>query len=284
MTQFTRKKSPNDDITAHLKAFQFQDYPVEIKGSSMLKHTKYFGDYDLYSYIGKAHHFHTHLSDKATIDEIYDAFSNIFNELSHVPHMYFVGFKIGDNQSNFTEISKPEELTSRTFIKMFKKYHPVDYVQLDYITYVNDRFIAMTSDYYFRKTTTETRLMNDLQGAIESNINKGNYYKVLKRIFNMFQVRYDNGKKFDTKKLEMICDFFNSSVGNEAVTSSNLKALSTISKLYKNDKEVRELVMKNLIKLGFPKSMKVEKMEAKAKQLDDNINEKSRKIYFDILQ
>jgi len=283
MKYFERKDKPDDNINHYLNAFQFKEYPVNIKGSSMLAENKYFGDYDLYSYIGNFHHYTTHITKAHTVDELYQEFTNILNNLGTIKDSFFVEFKVGNAEGEHEIIHHLEKFTKQKFKSLLEKFKPLDFIQIEYINYIGDRFITMTSDYFFHTKPTYTKTIKDLKTAIESLLEKGNYYKVLKRLFNMFQTKAEHNKKFEKHNVKYLVDFFNSKIGQMVVVEANLKAILKVRELYVKNPRVLELSKLNLKKLGYKQNDNLNTIRKNINLLNTIINVESKKIFVETL-
>lgn len=283
MEYFKRKDKPDDNIDNYLTAFQFKEYKVNIKGSSMLENNKYFGDYDLYSYLGNHKHYHTTITEEHTIDELYEEFMKIIHNVSNIKHSYFVEFKMGNPDGDFEVVENIKKLTKTKFKKMLKAFKPLDFVQIEYINFINDRFITMTSDYFFKNPPKHNKILEDLTTAIKSLIEKENYYKVLKRVFNIYQSKHENKHKYSKDNLKYIVEFFNSSVGRMSVVEANLKAIIKVKKAYPRNKEVKKLSQQNLKNIGYKSTSTIQQLEKDVESLNKEINKEAKELFVNVI-
>ena len=291
-TYFERKPHPDDKLDDYIKSFQFKEYEVGIKGSSMMKNLKYYGDYDLYSYVGKVHKYVTHIKNTYNTDVLKDEIIKIIQDTSSIEDTYFISLKLGnsDKSSIISTTGRAKGVQTSDvplqFIKAYKEVSPIEFIQLEYITYLNNRFIAITSDYFFRKDTPESKVLSDLKSAIKSNIEKDNYFKVLKRIFNIFQLKYEHNDKYDVDKLTILCEFFNSGIGKSAVTSSNLKTIALLLTAYPSFSSDVESVKKlklNMKNIGVSYTSNVKTIMKRSEALDKVINTASKELYNNLI-
>lgn len=278
---FEKKDKPDDNLDVYLKSFQFKDYEVNIKGSSMLKYNKYFGDYDLYTYIGKHNKYTTYITKTTTIDELFDEFLKIIKNTINIKDSYFIEFKIG-NESDTIILTKIKEITLKKFTSIIKKFKELKYIQIEFINFVNDRFITMTSDYFFYAKPSFTILQKDLKDGIIKFLERGDYYKVLKRIFNTYQIKHEFNKKYDKNNVQYISDIFNSSLGKMVVVLSNLRCIIKLRQQYSHNERVKELCKKNLKYIGYKSNSTMKMIKGDEKELYENINTESQKLFISL--
>jgi hypothetical protein len=280
MNFFETKTKTKDDINEYMNCLKFKDSDINIKGSSIIKNFKYFGDYDVFTYVGDYHKYTTHIKYRNNFLELYNEFKKILNSMENINNTYLAGFKIGNEKGDNILV---KNFNKKNFKNDLKKVKPYTYIQLEYYTFLNGRFIALTSDYYFTKKAIDKKIMSDLTSSIESLIDKGKYYKILKRFFNIYQLRDKNKKKYNKKNLEIIVDFFNSEYGKKYVVLQNIAIIIEIIKNFKLTHELKKLIKINLKNIGLKENMKLKDMEAKKEELENELNMAAKDILLNLI-
>ena len=118
----------------------------------------------------------------------------------------------------------------------------MDFIKLDLVLYIDYRFIEVSCIYKFSSHfPDEVRSLHD---DIKEYLKEHNYFKALKRIFNLAAID-DN-----FEMLFKLINFFNSGTGYQYTIYSNLEAIEKLQHFY-NDKITIERIKNNLKTLGL---------------------------------
>ena len=185
--------------------------------------------------------------------------------------------------SNFVGGKKKGSLKSHNYrdkTAFISAFRNVDYIKKDFIVRIKNVFKELSIIYSFsKKEPANATLAHDLNTEIEDNIQGGNYYKALKRLFSLYKVEEKNKDQLPLSR------FFNSYVGKVYEMVSNLKALQLLLSKYE-DRETEKKVKINMKDLHLvPRIDLIDKyMEAyqaiiqrEAKILWDRIGKKDTK-------
>jgi hypothetical protein len=201
----------------------------KIIGSSILKHTKYFNDYDLNNYFkGNS----TNILNKIT-----NHFKTLFKESYKNLNTWITDFKMGiDPNYNKDEDEYKLRWSKSDIIQGFKilrdgtkKYFKEcildkTMMKLDYILLLNGIFVEISENYEISidgKTNIVTK--NNLKEELQNEVDKYkfiNKFKSLKREFSLLKLEGKNQKKI--KRYE---DIFNSDLGYMNNIINNLNTL-----------------------------------------------------------
>jgi hypothetical protein len=214
------------DIMLNLK---FKNKPIKLNGSSSLKSTRYFADYDFSTIIGKLN-----IND-------YEEFNRILEYIKSNNFIYFIELKIqllnGDKIRCYT-------IEEFTFDLYKKHFYDVNFIKIDIISYIDYKFIEMSVIYDCGNKTIN--LIDSIKNDINELMKEGKYYKVLKRLFSLNRLL---GIKGDHKLLKQLTDIFNSEYGLLYSNISNVEACKTVKDRYK-DKLTKTRIKDNLRYLG----------------------------------
>lgn len=225
------KRVHNDDVLNLISNLRFAKKPIELVGSASLRNQRYFSDYDFFSIIGKS-------SPKKTFDEV----QKILHKISLNPNYYPVEFKIQLNNGEKIKKFNPIQLDFDTLKKV---YNDIDFLKLDLVLYTDFHFVEVSI--IFKMNTLNTLTLEEYKKEIVKDIislkKDKNYYKMLKRFFNLFKA--DNMKD----KLIELTKFFNSESGKLYQYKSNIEAIKLVKEHYKHDKTVDQKIKVNLSKI-----------------------------------
>ena len=198
-----------------INLIKFKNNNIELKGSASLSSQKYFSDYDLFSNIQQI----------PNVEETYNEYKRILQELEK-NDIKFIELKLQtvNNKKIRFKPNKPFEID-----KFKKDFNNIDFIKLDIIPFINNTFIEVSIIYKFSKdklTTSNyiTMLNDDIK---ELNKDK-QYYKILKRKFNIYKANKDY------PKLLFLTEYFNGDNGKIYQKKSNLEAIKKIHEIYKD--------------------------------------------------
>ena len=213
------KKEANelDDVIKKIMLkLTFDNNKIELRGSSSLKSQKYFSDYDLFSNISK----------KYKADEAYDIFNEIIQHIKddNLNSIYFIELKLQTKKGKKIRWFSDDKFNKDKFIKNFDD---VDFIKLDVILYYDYRFIELSVLYSFSNIRlTVDDYVKGLKTDISDLKKDEKYYKILKRMFNIY--KSDN----NTKKMKELSDIFNSGLGKLYSKLSNYEAIIKVNDAY----------------------------------------------------
>ena len=274
MKYFKQKTEPDDNMDKYLNSLRFIDSPIAIKGSSMLLNNKFFGDYDIYSYIGDYTKYLSIINKKSKFNELYKEFENIINRTMSNDDTYFMEFKVGNDKENVI-LTKYTKAAVKKAIKSIGTYK---YIQLEFIIFIGGRFITVTSDYYFTTEPTEIKRMETLREGMFDLIEKKKYFKALKRIFNIYQLRYEEKKPFSKHNLQVLVEFFNSQYGYLYYQMTNINTIIKLLEFHKKTPKMAEQIAINFKTLKIKAGLTVPKLRNESERINSIINAKAQEI------
>jgi hypothetical protein len=246
--EVTERKQIPQSLYPYVKVLKFSPKsPIKLMGSSGLKSQQYFSDYDLFSTV-----------DKTDCEKIYRRLLTILKNTSKWvqnplgnPEMYFIEFKL--------QTKDGKKLRRLDKFKLFCEYFKnVDFIKLDFVIRLENRFIELSIIYSFGKQDKIEDYKSSLNKDIRELMKEGKYYKVLKRIFSMRAKEPKNPDR--DRRLIQLTRFFNSEYGKMYQDVSNLRAIETLSKQYKDELTKRK-IEQNLkdLKLSIKDADRLEK-------------------------
>jgi hypothetical protein len=237
-----------------INLIKFKNNNVELKGSSSLSSQKYFSDYDLFS----------NISIIPNVEDTYNEFKRIFEDLEK-NDIKFIELKLQtvNNKKIRFKPNKPFTLN-----KFKKDYDNIDFIKLDIIPFINNTFIEVSIIYKFSKDKLTTSNYIEMLNDDIKELNKSKeYYKVLKRQFNIYKANKDY------PKLLLLTDYFNSDVGKQYQIKSNLEAIKKIHSIYKDTMTNRKIEI-NL--KDIKDDVNVNNINSKLKEYSKEINNNAK--------
>lgn len=246
----------DNELKKIIKILKFGNSPIELKGSSSLKSQKYYSDYDLFSSIDLNY----------GMEYIYDEFRKILNNIISSENLYFIEMKIQTTKGKKYRYFPNDDFNYNDFKKKFKN---VDFVKIDLISRIDNIFIEVSSIYKFSEDpmTTEQYKKNIYDDIKELKKEK-NFYKILKRMFNIYKVEND------LHKMNMLTKIFNGEMGEQYKKITNLEAINNLKKYY-DDPKTKKKIEINLLDIKEP----LNNYNQNLQKYKNNLNEKAKKIY-----
>ena len=253
MDVLERKPESNyeDDLKKIIKLLTYKKYKIQLKGSSSLSSQQYFSDYDLFCVIPK--------SEK---EGFYKFLSDLINKIESGEEgdIYFIELKMQTKNEKKIRVYPKEKLNKTSYDKAYDK---LDFIKIDLICRVNNKFVEVSCIYSFSNSTpSQADYINSIIQDIKELKKEKKYYKILKREFNIMKAR---GNKDELVRLSRI---FNSDLGAEYKIISNLEALQSLLEHYQDPTIIKKVLI-NLKDLHLPTNIK---------QIDDFIKDKSKKL------
>jgi hypothetical protein len=253
-----RLKSEFDDkVIETIKLLKYKNNPIELKGSSGLRSQQYFSDYDLFTVITKT----------PTAKDIYQFFDELIATLSTSYGLYFIELKIQTKDGKKIRWFPNNPLT----YKEFRQYYAdVDFIKIDIIARIQYKFIEISCIYKFSNVPlTEKEYKSQLVRDIIDLKKDNEYYKALKRIFNLYKVEKNN------EKLLFLNKVFNSKLGSIYQFISNLKAIKSVLADYGENPIAKKEVMANLADLRVD----IDDIDDTIDKYSSALNKEGKKIY-----
>lgn len=237
------------------KVFHFMNISTSINliGSSNYKNFLYIGDYDLNDYYKTS-------DTKNILNKIYENFRDKFIDAKKNPDMFITDFKCGEDDTheplrwNYKDIMKGYKIVDNTKYQFTDCVMHKSTMKLDMI-YLYNGIATEISDNYFLQIKTETNYikedkketMNKLVESYNEKIQEKNYFKALKRLFNIEQL--------EGHKSEKLIDLFNSDLGLLYNVISELKTIILL--LEQTFKPIKLDIVKNNLQYVKYKGSKV---------------------------
>jgi len=250
------------EIIKIINDLKFKKYPIELKGSSSLKSQRFFSDYDLFS----------NISGKISGKTAYLELKNILNKLKKDKDIYFIEMKLQKKNGEKIKLFKNDPFKGEDFVKHFDS---LDFVKIDLIAYIKNIFTEISIIYKFSNEKMDKKsYILSLNEDIKELIKEGRYYKVLKRLFNIFKLQNK------TDKLLYLNEIFNSELGILYQKISNLEAIDKILNYYKDALTLKKIRV-NLKDIKEPLSLK--SIRENIIKYSNALNKQSKKIYEEII-
>lgn len=247
----------DDGLKTLMKLLKFKNYRIELKGSASLTSQKYYSDYDLF----------VDITDTIPETTAFDEFSRILGRILTRPDVYFIELKLQTPDGHKVRWYPGERFEEKRF---GARWEHVDYVKLDVIAFIKNRFITVSCIYRFVNKPVETdehiaRLQEDITDLKKEH----KFYKILKRLFSIYRVE-DN-----KKNLLILNRVFNSHLGELYQRASNLEAIETVRESYPDDETAKRIAV-NLADLKEPAGVAINPLIGKYMA---QINKEAKVIY-----
>jgi hypothetical protein len=222
---------------------------LELKGSSSLASQRFFGDYDLFC-----------VMEKPKKDEFFKFIVNLIKKIEDSPDLWFIELKLqGKKKVKFYQGDVIE----------FKNWADVDFIKMDIVARIENRFTEVSVIYSFVTTPISTEeYITSLKTDIKDLQKEGKYYKILKRQFNIAKAQGNR------KELLRLGKVFNGPLGEKYQILSNLDAIQLVLEHYQDE----DLVKKIEINL---KDLKLEQKSliAWTKEQNAELNQSAKLIF-----
>lgn len=229
------------EIKKLFNLLKFSDRLPDVMGSSSLISQKYFGDYDLFSYIGFP-----------SMDLVYNRMSQILESIIQSKEYYFIEFKIqGTNGKKFRWFYN-ETFLKNQFFDIVSDVK-IDFMKIDLIAYIDYKFIEVSSIYKLdlqpvdmidENKHNKEQLISIREDLIELKKEK-KYFKILKRIYSIAKINSDS------KLMNDLTKFFNSDVGEMYSDYSNIEAINRLLEQKNINPEISGSVFSKRLKENF---------------------------------
>ena len=236
-----------------IKALKYDTNPILLLGTAGLESQQYYGDFDLFTEVSKE-----------SVDKIYNKIMKIVHKMNTFNDAYFIELKIQTSKSKI-KFHTIEEINKVDFEK---SYNDLDFIKLDYIIRVNNKFFELSIIYSFNEMfDDDEKFFKSISDDIVELKKEGNYFKSLKRIFSIYNNKRIKDKLENTKRYIYISKFLNSEYGKLYMDTSNLKAIKLLLEKY-DDNDIQKKVLLNLKDLN---------VEPNLKKIDSIITKNERK-------
>lgn len=221
------KIKKNDDFNNNLlKVFNLLSISghYNIVGSASLKKIYYNSDIDL-----------NEQDNFKSFSSVYNKFRNIFKLAKENENLFITDFKCGlDNKHEPLRWSYENILKSAIGNKTFEDcLKEKSMIKLDMIYLLNGSFIEITEVYFIRigkyqnydnNELNENIIKENLQKEFNEFVKDGLYFKALKRLFSILQLKKNISKNVFNKFI----NFFNSETGILYKTNADLNILISV--------------------------------------------------------
>lgn len=265
MNVIEENKNVKQDIYPMVKLLKWSNKMPILIGTASLKSQRYPSDIDLNDF-----------QMYPSRSQMYKKLKNILSKTGQNDNMYLIEIKIQckvhpDMKVKFYD----DKFTKKEFMDSIKPLETIDYIKIDYVIRVLNKFIELSVNYYFdgEKMTNnqiDNKVIDSLNIDARNLIDEGNYYKALKRFFGIFkQVK-------DKKMLVKLSKFFNSENGQKYQIVSNLKAIKLLLENYDDDITKKKVIL-NLKDLHIPPN--IDDIDNIISDLEKQYNKNAKKIY-----
>ncbi len=179
---------------------KYKDNEPKIVGTSSLKSQQYPADIDMLCPIE---------NKPKNFNEVQRQFKIIFNKILKVPNLFFIEFKLQNNDKSKHKFFKLNDVNSDFFRKNYKPEN-IDLCKIDLLQFKSGYFQEVSCIYFFNPLEVDKqKYINDLLDDQKELYNEGKYYKSLKR----FMVASKLQEPPNTNVIIGITNFFNSQTG-----------------------------------------------------------------------
>jgi hypothetical protein len=240
-----------------LKQLKYKNNQIQINGSITYKQLLFFGDIDLFTEIKK--------TSTNTAQTIFKEFKRILEIIDNDPNLYLLEIKLQTIDKPKIKKYSIHHLTIQDITNIFSK---LDFIKLDLVLYIDYRFVEVSCIYKFSNHYPDYD--QSLHDDIKEYLKEQNYFKVLKRIFNLATIDENYELLFK------LITFFNSRVGYQYAIYCNLEAIERLQHFY-NDRITTNRIINNLKTLGLDSN--IDKAIKLKEALYKTINKSSKSLY-----
>ena len=251
------------DIQKFINYFDVKGNELTLKGSSTLEHLNYRSDIDILVIV----------NNKITIHEQFNKLKKVLENIHTDDNIYFIELKLQTKDGDKIRFYHGESLS---FTEFEKHYGKLDFWKIDVVVNVKNIFMEMSCVYSVlnKENLTRDEQLEDLNKDIEVYKAEGQYFKVLKRMFNVYNIN------FNTTGMEMLMRIFNSHLGKEYQTICILQAVELLHSNYKDDATTKKIEI--CLKL-LNQSNNIKSIHRTITTMKSKLNKEAKKIYKGIL-
>ena len=225
------------DIQKIIDAFKFDVFRAKLKGSSSIKSQLYYSDYDLLVQITKPY----------SAETAFKFLEDIIQRLTQL-NVFITEIKLETHKGVKVRWLYGDKFTLPRFRL---KYSDAAFVKIDVIARIDNLFTEVSCIYNFQvaNKVKEDEYVESLRQDIKEYKSKGNYYKVLKRLFSFYKINDDK------TNLKRLTSFFNNKYGQVYQETANLEAIQKLKSLFpehKVPKLLQNAINNNLNELEYP--------------------------------
>jgi|688.fasta_scaffold256467_2 hypothetical protein len=203
-----------DLVKTLISNIKIGENPIVLLGSASLKSQQFFSDYDLYSKVK--------IRNPQTV---YNFLVDILDYIETIENLRLVELKI-----ELKDGSKLRELVS--FSKFKEIFKNISFIKLDFIGKIGFDYKEISIIYDFDRDKRSNELEKSLKDDIEKFYKEGEYFKVLKRLFNLFKLREDKQQLLKLSKV------LNSSLGADYVKLTEKETRRQLGLLNESKREL----------------------------------------------
>jgi hypothetical protein len=218
------KAFPIQKILKTMEILQFGTDLIQLVGTGSLKSQIYPADFD----------FMEKITNKMGVDESYDEFKRIINNIYAYNELYFIEFKFQSKDGNKHKIFNRNDFTKETFNKYFN--YNINYCKIDAIIDLDGHFKEVSAIYFFNDDIISVEdyrkaLLEDMKHYYDD----GKYYKSLKRL--LVSAKISNPP--DLNLIITISKLFNSMVGRLYQIKNELDACLIFLDKFKSPRAIK---------------------------------------------
>jgi hypothetical protein len=224
------KKPLSDEIKDLMVMLRFDNFPVELLGSSSFKYQNYYGDYDFFTVVRSKSSTH-----------VLKTMNQIIKRITDNPNCYITEIKIETENGDKIRYHPPDVfIDAKQFKKLFKD---LKMIKIDFIIFSNNRFLETSIIYQFGSSEySEKDHEKEMKKEIKEWVKDNNYFKALKRVFSLKSIDEQKNKKL----LIHLTNLFNSEIGSLYSIKSNMEAIELMKDSYGKDAIVKKKIAENL--------------------------------------
>lgn len=256
------KKANINFLYKFIKLIRFKEEPIQLLGSAGLASQKYYSDFDFFSPI----------SGKYSINNIKNTIINIITKADKDNDVYFIELKV-----EYKDGSKDKYFTIEEVHNM-KLRNNIDFIKVDYIINIDNIFYELSIIYKFVIDFDNNKLIESTTDDMNQLLEEGNYYKALKRLFNIIKLSSEDEY---IPELVPLSKFFNSDIGALYKLNSNLKTIKLLLENYNDDMTMKRINIniKDIYKQMPKKLRSLKNIDEIIKYNDKIINDKAKVIF-----
>ena len=253
-----------------IKLLKYDSNPVMLLGTAGLASQQYYSDFDLF----------TQIENKQSADQVYNKMMDIIKKMDMLNDTYFIEFKIQQKDGEKLKYNTIDEFDKSEFSKYFKN---VDFIKLDYVIRIGNKFIELSIIYSFNKDIEklsddekDNNFIQSVVDDVDKQRKEGNSFKALKRVFAIYNNKNMKDKLENTERYIFLSKFFNSDWGKLYAETANLKAIKLLLENYDDEETLKRAVL-NLKDIKV--SPDLQNLDKLIKRNEKKYNKEAEKIF-----
>jgi flagellar biosynthesis regulator FlbT len=239
--------------------FKEQKNTISLKGSNSFSILRFPVDFDLMQ-----------LVEITNPIEILNDIKKKVKDVLNINDVYFKEIKIQTKEPEVKKIRfyKADDFLNYDDLKFKEIYEDIDFIKIDIIIYENYLFYDV-SCIYFTKIIKKNDIIKMLKKDIKELIEEKKYFKVFKRLFNLYLIE----DKYN--RMNEVVKILNSPIGEKYQKAGFLEVIESLKDT--DNKKIKKKIEQSLKVLNVPNNRSI--IHNTINELYKEVNDEAKKIY-----